>query len=660
MINLLKNSPTSFPIDLGQAHRSLQALLESAPVAIISLDLSGCVTSWNPAAEKMLGWSKKEVLSKPIPFVPADKKTEHFWLLASSLKNEIQKEIQITRLRKNQRLIHLSVSTAPLKSTAGKVEGVMMVFSDVTDKRKDEEKQERFLNQIDHERKRFSNLVSNIPGVVWESWDQIDISSQQLNFVSKNLKAITGYDEKDWFSSSCFWKEIVVKEDKKLAKEFLQSIRKNGEAYASFRWSKKNGQSIWVDLPGSCVYDTEKKPIGLRCIAFDVTDHKLTEAALKKSEQQLVQAQKMEAIGRLAGGVAHDFNNLLTAIIGYSEFLLSSSKYKNILDDVNEIKKTALRATDLTRQLLAFGRQQLLQPKMVHVNSVLLSLSKMLQRLIGEDVQLIIETEANLCPVFVDVGQMEQVIVNLVVNARDAMPKGGVVRLITKNISVKDSPPNIPVGAYVLLSVIDTGMGMSPEILKNIFEPFYTTKEQGKGTGLGLSTVYGIINQSQGHIHVTSRVGSGSQFDIYLPQQAMTVRPRKPKLKKTSNFRGSETILLVEDEESVRRLTKRLLLENGYTVIEASNGKEAFELFRQKTTDIDFLLTDLVMPFMGGLELARRLKRENKKLPILFMTGYTNDEVVKSDLIDDEIDLIVKPFSPSDLMSRIRLSLRRV
>jgi signal transduction histidine kinase/CheY-like chemotaxis protein len=380
----------------------------------------------------------------------------------------------------------------------------------------------------------------------------------------------------------------------------------------------------------------------------------------RKHEEQLRQSQKMEAVGRLAGGVAHDFNNLLTAILGYSQLMQARLDQASPLHrEVEEIQKAGQRAASLTRQLLAFSRKQVLQPKVLDLNTVVTDIDKMLARLIGEDIEMIAFPDPKLGRVKADPGQIEQVIMNLAINARDAMPQGGKLIIQTSNVTLEDSYTskrslNLKPGPYVMLAVTDTGYGIDKKILPHIFEPFFTTKEQGKGTGLGLSTVYGIVNQSGGDIWVETDTGRGTTFKIYLPRVDNPAEEQQASEQRESLFSVSETVLLVEDEDVVRNLVREILMMNGYNVLQAANGREALPICEQHVGPIHLMLTDVVMPQMGGRELAERVASLRPEMKVLFMSGYTDDAIVHHGVLDSGIAFIQKPFTPDSLARKVR------
>ncbi len=379
----------------------------------------------------------------------------------------------------------------------------------------------------------------------------------------------------------------------------------------------------------------------------------------KQLEAQLLQSQKMEAVGRLAGGIAHDFNNLLTVIKGYSELLVEEVGGDGRLRRAaEEIDKAADRAALLTRQLLAFSRRQVLEPEVLDLNDVVANMDKMLRRLIGEDIDLVSVRRPGLGRVKADPGQIEQVIMNLAVNARDAMPQGGKLTLETANVELDEvyarNHVAITPGSYVMLAVSDTGCGMDAETQARIFEPFFTTKELGKGTGLGLATVYGIVKQSGGYIWVYSEPGQGTTFKVYLPRLEEAVETAQPEREIVRPARGSETVLLVEDEENVRQLVRQTLEKNGYTVLEARAGAEATQLSAQHPGPIHLMLTDVVMPKMSGRELAERLALLRPGIKVLYMSGYTDNAIVHHGVLDPGTAFLQKPFTAADLGQKVR------
>ncbi|MBN1828873.1 MAG: response regulator [Deltaproteobacteria bacterium] len=380
----------------------------------------------------------------------------------------------------------------------------------------------------------------------------------------------------------------------------------------------------------------------------------------RKLEAQYHQAQKMEAIGRLTGGVAHDFNNILTVILGNTDLMLMRLDISSPLrPEVTQIRKAAERAAGLTRQLLAFSRQQILQPQILNLNDIIVNLEKMLRRLVGEDVDFKTILDKRLGPTKADAGQIEQVIMNLVVNARDAMPEGGKLTIETAGVTLDETYTlqhlGVDAGNYVMIAVSDTGTGMDAEVKKHIFEPFFTTKEQGRGTGLGLATVHGIVSQSGGHIWVYSEPGEGTSFKIYLPLIEETVASAEDSKSSSQSERGWETIVVVEDENLVRELTVRILKADGYLVFEAGDGNQARQIFSEQKGTIHLLLTDVVIPGgKKGPELAKELAELHPEIKVLYMSGYTDNAIVHKGVLDNGIAFLSKPFSPEDLIAKVR------
>ena len=425
-------------------------------------------------------------------------------------------------------------------------------------------------------------------------------------------------------------------------------------------YRRKDGTTLPVLVKDRVIRDKGGRIIGIRSTVEDITERRRSEEALRKSEEQLRQWQKVEAIGRLAGGIAHDFNNLLMTIKGCSEILLQECDAQDPRrEEAEEIQKAAERATSLTRQLLAFGRRQILQPQVLDLNKVVTNMNKMLQRVIGEDIQLLTVLEPKLRPVKVDPGQIEQVIMNLAVNARDAMPRGGRLTIETANVFLDEDYAqrhvSVKPGSYVMLAVSDNGCGMDQETQSHLFEPFFTTKEKGKGTGLGLSTVYGIVKQSGGNIWAYSELGRGTTFKIYLPMVTQAVKEKyaRPERRRIS-ARGAETILLVEDEKAVRMMIGKTLQSKGYAVLEAQHGQEALSICEDYSGPIHLMVTDVVMPLMSGKELAEQLAPQRPEMKVLYMSGYPDNSIVQHGVLEPGTEFLQKPFTLNTLEAKVR------
>jgi two-component system, cell cycle sensor histidine kinase and response regulator CckA len=488
---------------MRHTNRSLRALIDALPLAVVTLDADSHVVGWNPAAERVFGWSEAEVLGQAYPLITPAQIEEHRAMLRAALEGHVFSGTEITRQCKDRSLVELAFWSAPLHDTDGRIEHMIGVYVDITEQ--------------------------------------------------------------------------------------------------------------------------------------------------KRLELQLRQAQKMEAVGRLAGGIAHDFNNLLTAVKGNVELLMMDAHDEELVAGLDEIRNAAIRAAGLTHQLLAFSRKQVLQPKVLDLNKVITDMQSMLRRLIGEDIVLVASLDPDLARIKADPGQIEQVILNLAVNARDAMPRGGTLIFETR-------PARLPgsTGAHVELSVSDTGEGMDESVQARIFEPFFTTKEQGKGTGLGLSTVYGIVTQSGGDIRVQSATGRGTTFRVYLPQVEEALPRAQSAGDQSVRQHGSGTVLLVEDEQAVRSLAERILARYGYTVLSAPHGDKALEIFHEHELPIDLLLTDVVMPGMSGPDLAARLTALQPELRVIFMSGYAGDALGMHGISETQHTFLEKPFAPDRLIREIR------
>ena len=493
---------------------------------------------------------------------------------------------------------------------------------------------------------RFRAMVEN-------STDAISLVDAQgkVLYSSHAISPIFGYSLEERKGKNIF--ELVHPEDvgetQPLFKKLLQSPFTS--VSTQIRYRHKDGTWRWIEALGTNLLEEPS----VKAVVINYRD--ISER--RQLQEQLFQAQKMEAVGRLAGGVAHDFNNLLTAILGYSDMVLEKLPRNSLLRRyTSEIKKAGERAASLTRQLLAFSRLQVMAPQVLDLNTVISDMEKMLRRVIREDVSLATVLEAAVGRIKADPSQIEQVVLNLAVNARDAMPHGGNLTLKTSGVTLEEGFTTqgirVQPGDYVLLEVTDTGCGMDPETRARAFEPFFTTKEKGKGTGLGLSTVYGIVKQSGGYIWLHSESGRGTTFRIYLPRVDEATGPAKSSEAAAKPHRGNETILLVEDEGSVRDLLRTVLRSKGYEILEAKNGEEALEVCMSWQKPIHLTLTDIVMPQMNGRELARRVAALHPETKVLYMTGYAGNKVGGMEVLEEDAQFIQKPFSAESLGDKIR------
>ena len=605
--------------------------------AIFMLDSSGIIVTWNAGAEQIDGYPADEIIGRHYSclFTPesiAEGKPEKELELAAA---EGRADIEGWRIRKNGSRFWANGTCAAIYGEGGKVQGFAKVTRDLTAKRQNDE---LLRSVLDH----------TLDGII--SIDDHGI----ISMINRAGELLFGYSTTEVVGRNVdmLMPEPYHSEHDRYISNYLQTgvAKVIGIGGREVKGLRKDGSTFPMDL-AITEFQLENHHYFVG-IVRDVSQRKTLEA-------QLQQSQKMEAFGQLAAGVAHDFNNLLTVILGYSELLLlsMSQPFDEKYQMVAEIQRASEGASALTRQLLAFSRRQILDPKVLDLNSIITETEKMLRRLIGEDVQLVSVLSPNISPVKVDPGQIVQVIMNLAVNARDAMPQGGKLTIETRSIELDAAyaatHSEIRPGNFVMLSVADTGIGMTPEVKARIFEPFFTTKQVGAGTGLGLAVVYGIVKQSGGRIEVYSEPGTGSTFKIYLP--AVQNSPGEASVIDSQTLHpGSETILLVEDEKMVRELGILALKRNGYKVLSAANGEAAIEILANYESTIDLLVTDVVMPEMSGRQLAEAAQLGYPNLKVLYVSGYTDDAIVRHGILQANVAFLQKPFTPNSLAKKVR------
>ncbi len=521
-------------------------------------------------------------------------------------------------------------------------------ITDITERRRIEE-------ALRLSEEKFRRIVQAAQEGIW-----VLDSENFTSYVNTRMAEMLGRKTDEMLGRHLF--DFLDEEGIRFIKTRLQLRHQGVSERFEFHFNKENGEKLWVNISASPIQDEKGTYLGALAMIADITVQKKETEARLELEDQLRQAQKMEAIGHLAGGVAHDFNNLLSPIIGYAEMgLMQLDENHPMRRNFSQIMRTAERAKDLTMQLLAFGRKQILEMKPVSLNDEIVRFEKIIHRLIREDIELKFTLDPNLKAVRADATQIQQILMNLALNAQDAMPRGGSLNFLTANLKIEGrrarNYKHLKSGSYALLEVTDFGKGMEPEVLQRIFEPFYTTKEIGKGTGLGLATVYGIVRQHMGDIRVKSAPGEGTTFQILLPSlEAVVKSPEDAALPKASAAIGTEVILVAEDEEDVREMVRDILVMHGYKVIDARNGEEALKIAQGFSGEIDLLLTDMIMPKMNGSDLYRNLRRVRPKLRTLIMSGYTGEILKKPEEIT-QAPLLLKPFSVNDLLAKVRLAL---
>jgi PAS domain S-box-containing protein len=669
-----------------EALRWLGAIVEASWDAIIGTDPEGFITSWNPGAERIYGYPVAEVLGKHLSFTAPPARSDDTRLLFQRLhQGGVVENHEMVGVRKDRRRIDVSMTLALVRGPDGAIRGVSGVTRDITDRRAAEE-QVRLLHTIALEASEVGGLdetlevvlrlicqaahaplavawVPSVRGVLERRavWTRPEQRGRFHPIVEgRQFERTTSLPGRVWSSKEPVWIACLAEDEglsrRSLAAElglrtaFAVPVLAGAEAVAVLE--------VFFDQPR----ERDARLIGLLSAVGSqigsVVERRRAEEALRKSEEQLHHAQKMEAVGQLTGGVAHDFNNLLSVILSYSVLLAEELPVGDSRrEDLLEIKEAGQRAAALTQQLLAFSRRLVLQPRVVDLNLVIAGTEKMLRRLIGEDVELTVIPARAAARANIDPGQIEQVIMNLAVNARDAMPTGGKLTIEIAATELDEHFVSEHAGAtkgpHIMVAVADTGCGMDAATQVRVFEPFFTTKERGRGTGLGLSTVFGIVRQSAGTIWLQSEPGKGTTFRIYLPLAKAPVEKALLRPVASVRMHGSETVLLVEDEEGVRKLVRSILQRNGYRVLEAKDGAEALRIAEQQPA-IDLLLTDVVMPHLSGSAMAAQLLASRPGLKLLYMSGYTDNAVALHGVLRSEAAFVQKPITPAALLSKVR------
>jgi two-component system cell cycle sensor histidine kinase/response regulator CckA len=605
------------------------------------------IVSVNPAFERLTGYTAAEALGRNCRFLQGPG-TDPVAIaeLAAAVRDGLPCSVEVLNFRKDGRAFWNFVSIAPVRGGDGRVTHFIGVLNDVTDRRETDE-------ALRSREARFRSLMENAQDII-----AVLDGDGTVRFASPAVERVLGYAAGEF--AGMYLMEIVEPDDVERVHQVIENaiLNPGRPQWAECRVRHRDGTWRVLEVVGTSLLHNPAV-MGIVLNARDVSERRRAEEALEQSRQQFLQAQKMEAVGRLAGGVAHDFNNLLTAIRGNADLMLMDlAEGSPAREDVREIRRAADRAADLTRQLLAFSRRQVLQPRVLSLNTIVGEMQRMLSRLLTANVTLQTRLDPSLGSVVADPGQIEQVVVNLAVNARDAMPQGGELTVETANDELDAELarrfPYVVPGRYVRLTVRDTGLGMDRETREQAFEPFFTTKPVGKGTGLGLSTVYGIVKQSGGYVWIDSAPGQGTAVSVHLPRVDEPAGVPEAEADSGQVPRGREMVLVVEDEVTVRNLAGRVLARAGYAVREASDGYEALRIAEDRAAPLDLLLTDVNMPRMGGLELARRVQEMRPGLRVLFFSGDAEAAVAGLDVAGEGVNFIGKPFTAEGLARKVR------
>ncbi|MGE5567747.1 MAG: PAS domain S-box protein [Rhodospirillales bacterium] len=614
------------------------SIIEAVGTPIVVLNREGRIISFNSACEAVTGYTAAELRGRTLweHLIPPEEVEEVRAVFQNLRAGRFPNRHENYWVAKNGTRRLLSWSNTALVDDSGAVEYVIGTGVDITEQR-------RWEQELRQANETLNAVINTGPLAIIA----LDMEARVIKW---NLTAeqIFGWREEEVLGQAL---PAVPAEDLGFFHGCLERVHR-GETLTALdrRGKRKDGTPVDIAIWHGPRRNAAGEVVGTVCVIADVTER-------KRLEEQFLHAQRMEAVGRLAGGVAHDFNNLLTVITGYSQMVVDSMNAADPLRGfVEEVLRASESAAALTSQLLAFSRRQVVQPQVLDLNTLVAGMEKMVHRLIGEDVEFVTLLSPHVPKVKADPGQLQQVIMNLVVNARDAMPDGGrlTIKTSTADAPQSDTPPDLASGRYAVLSVVDTGKGMDEETRRRIFEPFFTTKPRHKGTGLGLSTAYGIVKQSGGELWATTELGKGSQFRIYLPAIEEDVEAAAPQVAVPSTWRGTETVLLVEDEAGLRKLIREVLRAKGFFVLQAGDGNEALRICEQHLGAIHLFLTDIVMPCMSGRELAQRATALRPGMKVLYMSGYTEIIAGQPEVIERDTPFLRKPFTPDELLCKVR------
>jgi two-component system cell cycle sensor histidine kinase/response regulator CckA len=644
----------------AHAQAQLAAIVQSSHDAIVSRTLDGVVTNWNPGAERLYGYTPAEMIGQAVDaIVPPEGRAREDKILALIVHGERVERYETVRVRKNGTSISVSQTISPILDANGGIVGVASVSRDISD------------------RQRAEVMFRGLLEAASDAIVGVDTSGR-IALVNAQAERLFGYSREEMVGESV---ELLVPEG---ARAVHQARRADyfGEPHLrpmgvgmQLAARRRDGTEFPAEISLSAL-DTEDgvlvsaaiRDVSERLAELAEREHLRAEAERERLESQLHRSQRLESLGQLAGGIAHDFNNLIAVIVNYAAFVreeaapravsgVDAERWQIVQSDVEQIERAGERASELTHQLLAFARREVVRPEVIDLNQVVGEVEQLLRRTIGEHVELAVELDPHVYAVLVDPGQLEQVLLNLAVNARNAMPMGGKLTIDTGNVGAvekyADDQLGIGVGEYARLRVSDTGCGMSREVIERAFEPFFTTKAHGEGSGLGLATVYGIISQAGGYVHIYSAPGTGTTVTVLLPATT-DVHPLVESPPQSPTTARGEAILVVEDEDAMREVTRRILSRGGFEVLTAANGPDALEMARAHREEIRLLVTDVIMPKMLGKEVAEQVRLLVPGIPVLFMSGYAQPILTKQGTLDTGVTLLEKPFSALTLLAKVR------